>query len=350
MNCEFCNSTFKSYSSLNNHKKSAKYCLKIQFGVNIENIKDFICNYCNKTLTSKHNLETHYKICKDKEIYILKDEKDKEIKNIIQQKDDEIKIIIQEKDNEIKNIIEQKDIENKNIIQQKDMEIQQKNSIIDKLEFIREKLHEQIKNQKEEENSYKKQINNLQDQIKEITLTAITKPTTMITNKPITNVMNNNKFNFISNIPSQEEITKIINSKLCDKYITNGMIGIAKFVYECIIKLEDGNILYACFDRARLMFKYKDENGNIVKDPKAITLRMMIKPGLVSRLGEMIEYLSQECEYLRKNKEVYGKNIDEKEYSMLLFLRDKATELGFEVSSLEKNNTFCNELSNLITV
>ena len=37
MECEFCKHTFKSISSLNNHKKTANYCLKIQ---GIESIKN----------------------------------------------------------------------------------------------------------------------------------------------------------------------------------------------------------------------------------------------------------------------------------------------------------------------
>ena len=30
MNCEYCNSTFKTISALNNHKNKAKYCLILQ--------------------------------------------------------------------------------------------------------------------------------------------------------------------------------------------------------------------------------------------------------------------------------------------------------------------------------
>jgi hypothetical protein len=60
---------------------------------------------------------------------------------------------------------------------------------------------------------------------------------------------------------------------------------VAKFVYEWILKTEEGNLIYACYDRSRLIFKYKDEYGNEVKDPKASQLSTMLKPGLIKKLG-----------------------------------------------------------------
>lgn len=95
--------------------------------------------------------------------------------------------------------------------------------------------------------------------------------------------------------------------------------------------LDNGELLYSCYDRARLMFK--DENGEIIKDPKVISLRMMIKLGLKSKLGEMIEYLTRECDYLEQKKE-RGMEIDIKEYNLLSYLKDKAIDIN-------KNNSFC---------
>ena len=37
MLCEYCNTNFKTTSSLNNHKIKAKYCLRIQEEINTEN-------------------------------------------------------------------------------------------------------------------------------------------------------------------------------------------------------------------------------------------------------------------------------------------------------------------------
>ena len=56
--CEYCNTSFKTLSSLNLHKKKAVYCLKIQ-GILPVNTEKFECKFCNKILTSKRNLEVH---------------------------------------------------------------------------------------------------------------------------------------------------------------------------------------------------------------------------------------------------------------------------------------------------
>jgi hypothetical protein len=58
--CEYCNTDFKTLSSLNLHKKKAIYCLKIQGKIPLNNIlESFKCEFCNKMLTSKRNLDNH---------------------------------------------------------------------------------------------------------------------------------------------------------------------------------------------------------------------------------------------------------------------------------------------------
>ena len=75
MECNFCNKTFSTLSSLNNHKATAKYCLKIQD----KDISDkFKCLSCNRIFTSKNSLTDHNKICKNpkKDIKLSSKEKD----------------------------------------------------------------------------------------------------------------------------------------------------------------------------------------------------------------------------------------------------------------------------------
>ena len=55
MNCEFCKKIFSTKSSLNNHKKTAKYCLQIQN----KEINIFSCKYCSKNFTTKHIFSKH---------------------------------------------------------------------------------------------------------------------------------------------------------------------------------------------------------------------------------------------------------------------------------------------------
>ena len=124
------------------------------------------------------------------------------------------------------------------------------------------------------------------------------------------------------------------------------MKGVVQFVYDHIVKLDDGSIAYACFDTSRQIFKYKDENGNEIKDPKANKLRKMIKPGLLRQSQTLLNYFVDECEYMetRKNN---GLDVDGKEYNTMNTLRDKAFEVGCEILNLEDTNKFSIELANL---
>ena len=105
--CEFCNKILRSISSLNQHQKTTKYCLKIQNKVN----DNFICLYCENIFTTKQALSKHLDICKEKKDD-TKEEKiktleEKYLKNIeeLHEKDIEIatlkaKIEIYEKDHD----------------------------------------------------------------------------------------------------------------------------------------------------------------------------------------------------------------------------------------------------------
>ena len=59
MECNFCKNTFNSKSSLKNHQKTARYCLKIQ-GVKS---KKYICLICEKTFSNNYNLSVHTVSC-----------------------------------------------------------------------------------------------------------------------------------------------------------------------------------------------------------------------------------------------------------------------------------------------
>ena len=66
MDCKFCKKKFSSKSSLNNHQKTANYCLKLQDSN--DEINNFNCEFCKKIFTTKQSLLTHLNICKEKEV------------------------------------------------------------------------------------------------------------------------------------------------------------------------------------------------------------------------------------------------------------------------------------------
>jgi len=68
--CVTCGKTFASVSSLNNHRKTAKYCLELQEVTPTELI---CCEFCDKSFTSKYNLTIHLATCKSKQEYTNKE-------------------------------------------------------------------------------------------------------------------------------------------------------------------------------------------------------------------------------------------------------------------------------------
>jgi len=99
MDCKFCKNTFKTTSILNNHMRTAVYCLDIQNKKNNE----FSCSYCEKVFTTKNKMNLHENKCKDtygavnqmiidlnQEIALLK-QRLEDNKSQLRNKDDQIK-------------------------------------------------------------------------------------------------------------------------------------------------------------------------------------------------------------------------------------------------------------------
>ena len=320
LKCEFCNTNFNTISSLNNHKKKAKYCLIIQGKIEGKD-KNFECECCKKVLSSKQNLKIHLKKCgieEEKQFncqYCKKSLSTKQ--NLLYHMDTCDKKLNYEIEKYKKQLEKQEEIHKKQLEKQ-------------------EEIHKKQLEKQEE------QIKDLQNKLDKIANKAIDRPTTTNHNTV------NNKFE-LNTFPSQREIDRKIESQFNDKYILDGMKGVAQFVYDHIVKLEDGSMAYACYDTSRQVFKYKDENGNEIKDPKAVKLRKMIKPGLLKQSKTLLDYFNDECDYLEKRKD-NGHDIDGKEYNIMNTLREKAFEVGCEILSIEDTNKFTNELANLSCV
>ena len=308
MNCNFCEKSFTNLSSLNHHKKTAKFCLNIQTGIK-EKEKEYKCNFCNKILISKQSQNNHFLICK---LMIIENESQK----ILKDKEYEFQKILKDKEYEFQKILKDKDI------------------IIDKLEFVRDSYMLQIKEQCQANKDLLGQLNNL-------ALKAIEKPTS--TTNMVVNKLDLNAF------ITHENIEDKVQRKFNDNYVSNGLKDIAKFVYEWILKTEKGDLIYACYDRSRLVFKYRDNCGNELKDPKAIQLANMLKPSLIKKLKEMLVYFTEEFDYINSRKERLLE-YDQKEYNTFKNLKEKALELGFELTSMTETNTFCNELAKIANI
>ena len=212
-NCNFCKKSYTSQSNLNNHQKTAKFCLDLQ---NKLNNGDLIrCEYCLKEFTTKKYLNQHIETCKHKKTLEQNDLK-KENENLLK---------------EISNL--------KLKLEFKDEKLKDKDEIIKKLE--------------KEINEYKKLIN---------------RPTTTITNNdnrqqtqynfqfnklfeslPILNEVNvNNKINELS---TEEKV----NQYDLNHFYKEALEGI-------VYQLKDFSF---CTDPSRKMVIIKDESEKSIK-------------------------------------------------------------------------------------
>jgi hypothetical protein len=299
MNCEYCNTEFKTKSALNSHKNKTKYCLILQgkiepkdeiFKCNLcgkilsskqmlevhkekcegkkEKIEEFKCEYCDKILSTKRNLEIHTKKCEmieEEEIY--KCEYCEKILSTKQILENHKNICIIKKDIEIK-ILKEK-------LENKDKEIKEKDNTVIKLKTQNENFEKQI--QKQEEN-YKKQIKDLQDKLENLASKAIERPTSVISNTTTNNSLNIATSMDFDNI---EHIKNLIDNYLTINHVVDGQKGIANFVKETMLLDDNGIPKYICTDPSRNIFKYKDTNGEIKKDVEAKKLTgSLVKGGI----------------------------------------------------------------------
>ena len=222
MECEFCNKIFSSKSSLNNHQKTTKYCLKLQG--KLEEEGNFICDYCKKTFTVKTNLISHHGICKEKEFNDNFKKREEELQKEFNKEKEEL----------------QKEIN----------ELKQKVAELNGRLFTLKDDHELIKE--------------------------IAKQPKTTTNNTTNNTLNITTCLDFNNI---DKIKNVIENDFDIDYAVRGQKGLAHFVNEKLLKDDNGKLIYICTDPSRQIFKYKDDKGEIRKDVEAKKLTNYIVDG-----------------------------------------------------------------------
>jgi hypothetical protein len=226
MNCIYCKTTFSSKTNLNNHQRTASYCLKLQ-GKSLS--EEFKCKQCNKSFGQKNNLFRHEKKCKDSiEIQKLRNEIE------LLQKDKEIAIL------------------------------KTKTEIYEKLYNKECKTVEKIALQPKISNTNNNSNNN------------------NTTNK--NNIVNLATYD-IDDIKNRY-MSIIEKAEASDLY--DGQTAVARMIVPCLSN-SDGQKMIQCCDYSRSIFNYKDEFGNLNRDIKCIKLANAIEPIVSEKANSLMK-------------------------------------------------------------
>lgn len=299
--CEFCNSIFTTKSILNTHRISAKKCLKNRIQLDKDKNE---CEHCKKQFTTKQNLNQHLNICSE-----LKIQKESDKKVLKVKEDYEEKVLQLTKEN-------------------KDHEIE-KSYLLTKIKMLENSYEKQV-------TELQKQVTELQDKLERLCSKAIDKPASSSTT---TNNTNNISLSQHFDMNNDAYFENKIYVKFNENYIHNGLGGVADFICDNIIRNSEGLLLYKCTDTARQMFKYIDDNGNLIKDPKASKLISKLQSPLIKHSCTFINFCDREAEI----------ETDIKQKEKLLLIRDKMSEVGVDVFGMHKNSKLSSELAKRIS-
>jgi len=298
-NCEFCESSFTLKNNLNNHKKTAKYCLQKQF---IET--NFSCSGCKKILCSKKRLETHITKCIEYLLNIQKEKYDMRFQQIISEKE-KYQVELKHQDMRFQQILSEKEkLEKDKLI------ITEKDKLIKELEF---KLNEKDKRIKE-----------LEDKMHSLLVKAVLRPTvTTNTDNRIQQTINNL-------IPLTDDHLKEQAEFLTLDHIKQGALGYANFA--CDYALKDR---ITCVDIARRKVKYKNSDGQIVTDPEMTVLSKKLFTSIKDKNTKLTNQYKRELRDMILKKYIEsGNDISDEETKELEITIDQINKDIQEASNL----------------
>lgn len=230
MECPYCKNSFSTKTSLNNHQRTAKYCLKLRD----KEIKyKYKCESCNMSFHKIFNLNRHIETCKTNgKLY--------EYMGII--KDYELK----SREKDIRN-----DIRNE-----------------DQLLLIKEQ---------------KQTIRDLQNKLENIAIKAVQRSTNTTNNMNKTQV--NNFIQKMEPLTQKYLVDKAPHLTL--EHVQKGASGYAEYALEYPLKDR-----VACVDYSRRKIKFKDVDGNVVTDPEMMKLAPMFFDSIKDKSSELVHSLN----------------------------------------------------------
>ena len=238
-------------------------------------LKTFECQHCNKQMSTKQSMQRHIITCK----------------SYIEKKHEEEKQLIIDENERLKEEIIDFKIENERL---KEENKRLKEEIIEfKKETEKEKELIKIETEKEMYKSFGDfHARGVMDIAKQ--------PKTITSNSNTNNIKNKLTAPFDlkdqKTIDSIKEKLRLTIDRGC---VMDGQKGLARHIYNIIIKDRGGKIKYVCADTSRGIFRYMDENGNVYNDYQAKTLTEIILDAITNNLFQIITDLEE----LEENKE-----------------------------------------------
>ena len=255
MECEFCKKMLKNKYNLSYHKKTSKKCLTIQE----KEIKLELstCKFCEKSF-SEQNLKIHLFTCKKKKTFDILEKKIDEIKKENEKKIEDVKKKYEKNLQEIKKKYE------KNL---QDMKKENEKNL-QEIKLLKKELEIKDEFYKDDHKTIRK-------------LAAQPKTTNNNTNNIVGNL----------NLADTNRIKNILEKEFTPNDIMDGQKGLANFAFQNILKDEEGNLVYACVDPSRKMFKFKDMDGKVIKD---VNTQKLTDAFIMSDISQITNKKSQE--------------------------------------------------------
>ena len=298
--CDICSSLLSSISSLNYHKKTNKKCILLRENKCDINKHEYTCSNCGFKTNLKKTLKLHK--CRPETIEIYKTSLSvSDIKNKYEQDIINIRNKYEEELKNLKEKLEKSEDENERLIS--------------------DNLNLERKIEKHEEKLYN----------------MASRPTTVNT----VNTTNNNTNLLIVDF-NKSTIKDSVENNFTLEHLNEGIKGVAKFTKDYIVKPEEGKRKYICSDPSRCVFKYRDENGVVQKDVRAVKLKNVIKDPIITKSKTL---------FIEENSRLFEDmaNGEDMESESMTFLNEKITVLKdnfLRVKNMDENsNDYAREMA-----
>lgn len=325
-----------------------------------------ICTICNRVYSTKYTLANHIKcVHKKDESSELKCTSDKcnfktmylsELKKhtkkcsflLIENECEKIKIKHKEDLEKMKIEIESKHVED---LEKMKMEFESKHK--EDLEKIIE-YEKQISNLQTEKNIMKNELEHSRYLIQTLSEQAINRPTNVTTNQQHNEIGNTKITHYLSDNKKYQRqvhpqrLVDLLDNHFED-YFMDGQSGLARFVVEHVVRVDDGKMILCCTDPIRKRFRFINAEGKLAEDLKAKMFCSKIKIPVNEMCSEVFDRIINKLTEEKKVKLSSGKS-----YGIDIEFLDKKIDLAerrfLEIKSFDGDDgsEFLNELACLL--